>query len=87
MVFQVPEDTEMFASPKEPLKRTPTDGRKLNRRNKAAPLGSNWLAGEAPSLLLTITLAAIYPKQTLESSVRFRDCAEKGRANFQPGEI
>ena len=34
------------------------------------------LAGRAPSTLLTITLAAIYPKQTLESSVKFRDCAK-----------
>jgi hypothetical protein len=34
------------------------------------------LAGKAPSSLLTITLAAIYPKQTLESSVKFRDCAD-----------
>jgi hypothetical protein len=33
------------------------------------------LAGMAPSTLLTIALAAVYPKQTLESSVEFRDCA------------
>jgi hypothetical protein len=40
----------------------------------AAQLGP--LAERAPSTLLTITLAAIYPEQTLESSVKFRDCAK-----------
>ncbi len=34
------------------------------------------LAGKAPSTLLTITLAAIHSKQTLESLVEFRDYAK-----------
>ena len=35
------------------------------------------LGGKAPSTLLTITLAAIHPKQTLVSSVEFREYAKK----------
>ena len=34
------------------------------------------LGGKAPSTLITITLAVIHSKQTLESLVEFRDCAK-----------